>query len=71
MFEADQRRIADRVGRTEHQLVAGPQRVGHGGGDVQAGGQRVRRQLAADRGDRVPVHLRAAVQPRRVRVSRW
>ena len=41
--------VADRVGRPQHQLVAGPQRVGHGGGNVQAGGQRVRRELVPDR----------------------
>ena len=69
--QPDQRDVAHRVGRAEHQLVAGPQRVGDRGGDVQAGGQRVRVELAAHRVDRVPVDLGAAPQPGRVRARRW
>jgi hypothetical protein len=65
-IQADQRRVAHRVGRPEHQLVARPQCVRDGGGDVQACRQRVDSQLAADGLVGVPVGLRAALQPGRV-----
>ena len=69
--EADQRGVAHRVGRAQHQLITGPQRVGDRRGDVQAGGQRMALELAAHRRDGLPVDLGAAAQPRRVGRARW
>ncbi len=61
--QADQRRVPDRVGCPEHQLIAGTDRVGHRGRDMQSGLERMRLELRAHRVDRVPIDLGAALQP--------
>ena len=68
-FEPDQRRVAHRVGRAEHQLIARTDRVGHRGRDVHPGFQRMRLELVAHRVDGMPVHLGAALQPGRIRLA--
>ena len=67
--QADQRRVAHRVGRAEHQLIARTDRVGHRGRDMQPGFQRMRLELVAHRVDRMLVDLGAALQPGRIRLA--
>ena len=67
--QPDQRRVAHRVGRAEHQLIARTDRVGHRGCDMQPGFQRMSLELVAHGVDGMSVDLGAALQPGRIRLA--